>query len=182
MLTEINDLITGPDASEWVQKHKGTIKDVKLAMYLLKCYNNILHVLGKASQDVLQHQIALSQDWTPIDKKPMLTAKQLHAKALKRATEVFEGTITPPECTLWEKSLAKQGVNNRAIASGSSSGRGGGGLTTKNISPADAGGNKKRSSAGGDLIDRATKQRKTHNDPDNLGEDGLNGYRLLCTP
>ena len=143
MLTEMNDLITGPDASEWVQKHKGTSKDVKLAMYLLKCYNNILHVLGKASQDVLQHQVTLSQDWTPIDKTPMQTSKRLHAKALERATEVFEGTITPPECTLWETSLAKLaeerketlllkaklGVNNRAIANGNGSG-GGGGLST----------------------------------------------------
>ncbi len=193
MLTEMNDLITGPDASEWVQKHKGTSKDVKLAMYLLNCYNNILHVLGKASQDVLQHQVALSQDWTSIDKKPMLTAKRLHAKALERATEVFEGTITPPECTLWETSLAKLaeerketlllkaklGVNNRAIAYGSNSGGGEGGLTTENISPADAGSHKKRSSAGGDLIDKAPKQQKTHNDPENLGEDGLDGY-IIC--
>jgi hypothetical protein len=148
-----------------------------------------------AKPPVLQHQIALSQDWTSIDKKPMQTAKRLHAKALERATEVFEGTITPPECTLWETSLAKLaeerketlllkaklGVNNRAIANGNGngSGGGGGGLTTKNISPADARRNRKHSSAGGDLIDRASKQRKTHNDPENLGEDGLDGY-IVC--
>ena len=188
MLMEMNDLISGPDASEWYQKYKGSVSDVKMAMYLLNCYNNILLVLGKASQDVLQHQTALGEDWIAIDTKPTTTAKRLHEKAIERATEVFEGSISPPECPLWDSSVTKQleerketmllhaklGVNNRAIAGG-----GGGATATELITATDANRSKRLSVGGGGTTPNPNKHRKTHNDPDNLGEDGLDGY-IVC--
>lgn len=184
MLASVNDLIAGPDSVEWAKTNQGTVNDVKLGMFVLNSLNNILLVLVKGAQDLLQHHTALSINWSSIDKKPMATAKRQHAKLEERLTEVFEGSISPPECTLWDNSSAKYaeecketmllraklGVKNRSILI-----NGGTPAELTNMPEPTS----KRPSVGRDLNPRNLQGRKKHNDPANLGADELNGYNII---
>ena len=187
---DTQDTITDEDAKEWVAKYGEKVEGIQLAYFIVNSWMGILCKFATFVNDPVQQSKALDDDWTGIKMEWVNKAKKQYKHMMDTLDNVYAGNSEVPDSALWKESADKAefdkietlllkrrlNINNNPARQGHTTNTP---LQANTATKTKAGG---QVTPGTKSAQKPSSRPKLHNDPANLGTDGMDGYIIGSGP